>query len=117
MIPTKAALASAIEEARENVAVQFPQVHEIRVGGPADLDRTIGQLLADHIRFIIIHRMGQPPEHGWDWERDDSYGLLFSHLPPLFFLALTPHLFASSPAQQTTLYTILVRPAKLLLFS
>ncbi|PLW23812.1 hypothetical protein PCASD_10652 [Puccinia coronata f. sp. avenae] len=73
MIPTKAALASAIEEARENVAVQFPQVHEIRVGGPADLDRTIGQLLADHVRFIIIHRMGQPPEHGWDWERDDSY--------------------------------------------
>ncbi|KAA1129525.1 hypothetical protein PGTUg99_026073 [Puccinia graminis f. sp. tritici] len=73
MIPTKAALASALDEARQNLEGQLPQVHEIQVGGPADLDRPIGELLKDQVRFIIIHRMGQTPEQGWDWDRDDSY--------------------------------------------
>ncbi|OAV87089.1 hypothetical protein PTTG_02317 [Puccinia triticina 1-1 BBBD Race 1] len=73
MIPTKAALASALDEAKQNLQAELPQVHAIRVGGPADLDRPIGDLLKEQVRFIIIHRMGQPPEQGWDWERDDSY--------------------------------------------
>jgi hypothetical protein len=78
MIPTKAALASALDEARQNLEGQLPQVHEIQVGGPADLDRPIGELLKEQVRFIIIHRMGQTPEQGWDWDRDDSYGPLDS---------------------------------------
>lgn len=74
MIPTKAALAAAIEEARSKLESSLPQVHSIQVGGPNDLDRRIGDLLDDQVRLIIIHRMGdEPPETGWDWERDDSY--------------------------------------------
>ncbi|OAV93803.1 hypothetical protein PTTG_12562 [Puccinia triticina 1-1 BBBD Race 1] len=60
---------------RRGVSIVLMGVRKvIRVGGPADLDRPLGDLLKEQVRFIIIHRMGQPPEQGWDWERDDSYG-------------------------------------------
>ncbi|POW21093.1 hypothetical protein PSHT_02857 [Puccinia striiformis] len=73
MIPTKAALQSSIDKARKSLEKQLPEVHRIEIGGPSDLDRPIGDLLHENIRFIIIHRMGDVPEQGWDWERDDSY--------------------------------------------
>ncbi|MBW0466480.1 hypothetical protein O181_006195 [Austropuccinia psidii MF-1] len=73
MIPTRSALASAIDEARTNVACKIPAVNLIKIGGAADLDRKIGDLIDDGTRLIIINRMGEEPESGWEWMRDDSY--------------------------------------------
>ncbi|KAH9811451.1 PLC-like phosphodiesterase [Melampsora americana] len=73
MIPTRQALSLAVEEARAEATLLEPSVKQINVGGPSDLDRPIGTLLTEGIRLIIIHRMGEEPEQGWDWIRDDSY--------------------------------------------
>ncbi|EGG08428.1 uncharacterized protein MELLADRAFT_84590 [Melampsora larici-populina 98AG31] len=73
MIPTRQALSLAVEEARAEATLLEPKVKRIKVGGPSDLDRPIGKLLTEGVRLIIIHRMGEEPEQGWDWIRDDSY--------------------------------------------
>lgn len=73
MIPTRQALSLALEEAQAQAMSSDPMVRFIKVGGAHDLDRPIGDLLDDEIRLIIIYRMGEEPELGWDWVRDDSY--------------------------------------------
>ncbi|MBW0466590.1 hypothetical protein O181_006305 [Austropuccinia psidii MF-1] len=73
MIPNREALAAAMDEARSNVACQHPDINSIKVGGAADLDRKIGDLIDDGTRFLVINRMGARPDSGWEWERDDSY--------------------------------------------
>ncbi|KAG0141502.1 hypothetical protein CROQUDRAFT_725610 [Cronartium quercuum f. sp. fusiforme G11] len=73
MIPTRQALSSAVEEARADAIDAEPGAELIKVGGPSDLDKRIGTLLEEGLRLIIIYRMGEEPEQGWDWIRDDSY--------------------------------------------
>ncbi|KAI8454583.1 PLC-like phosphodiesterase, partial [Phakopsora pachyrhizi] len=75
MIPTKAALNAALDEARLIAKNVDLRTDDIIIGNQSDLDRTIGDLLEQNSRLMIINRMGDEPELGWDWVRDDSYGL------------------------------------------
>lgn len=67
MIPTLEALEACLESARHSA--NGLAAREIRVGGPADLERTIGDLLATNTRLIIANRVHFPDA----WERGDSY--------------------------------------------
>ncbi|SDA03124.1 BZ3500_MvSof-1268-A1-R1_Chr11-1g03316 [Microbotryum saponariae] len=67
MVPSEEELAAVLEQARAEAKSDLGR--EIVLGGPNDLDATIGSLLEQKKRLIMIDRV----HHAESWERDDSY--------------------------------------------
>lgn len=67
MIPSEAELTACWEEARR---ATDEGGRKIVMGSAEDLRKTIGELLEEEKRFIVVDRL----HHPGDWPRDDSYG-------------------------------------------
>ncbi|GAA5891838.1 hypothetical protein JCM6882_007378 [Rhodosporidiobolus microsporus] len=71
MVPSLSDLADTLKRARSSSTLK---ARDIQVGGAADLVRTIGELLEENRRLIIINRMHAAELEETDrWERADSY--------------------------------------------
>jgi hypothetical protein len=81
MVPTALALSSALANARHSSPLA---ARSIGVGSPADLGRSIGDLLQSNTRLIIADRVHEPEA----WERGDSYCAPSSSLPPSLLLGI-----------------------------
>ncbi|GAA6017840.1 hypothetical protein JCM10207_003471 [Rhodosporidiobolus poonsookiae] len=74
MVPTVPELAAALAGAKASSPLA---AREINVGGAADLRRTVGELLRENRRLVIVDRVHEAErreEERWErWERADSY--------------------------------------------
>lgn len=68
MVPSVEELEKEMQHARD--AAKEPGAKEIVVAGPADMNKTIGQLIQEKRRLILIDRVHNPEA----WARNDSYG-------------------------------------------
>lgn len=75
MIPSPAELDEVWEEAR-NLA-ELKSAREIVRGGPEDMSRSIGELIKEKRRIIVVDQVHQPG----CWVRGDSYGESCCFLP------------------------------------
>jgi hypothetical protein len=74
MVPTLAELDATLERAR--VGAGSAAAREVVVGTPADLGRSIGELLESNTRLIVANRVHFPD----DWARADSYSTSWSRI-------------------------------------
>jgi hypothetical protein len=88
MVPSVAELASALAAAKSSSPLA---AREVEVGSAKDLGRTIGELLRENRRLIIVDRVHEMQRAEEDrWERADSYSTSFPHLLTFFPLADSP---------------------------
>ncbi|GAA5859248.1 hypothetical protein JCM8547_008936 [Rhodosporidiobolus lusitaniae] len=71
MVPSSSDLAAALSAAKSSSPLA---AREIQVGGAQDLGRTIGELLSENRRLVIVDRVHEEERaEGERWERADSY--------------------------------------------
>lgn len=107
MIPSEAELEGCWQEARR---ATDDGGRRVVMGSAADMGKTIGDLLDEEKRFIVIDRVHHPD----DWLRDDSYGerVAFSpspsrksslrHLKPIPVIDIDSKVYSDHVAYNTT---------------